>query len=85
MLETGQDITHDSTCALDLSRRVRCGDETGLKLRRREINASLQTGLKKACEHFQIASLRFGEIEYWRGSKEQTKHRAEPVKGDVYV
>ena len=80
-----QCFTHDSARALDVSGRVRRGDEASLKLRRREINAALQTSVKKTGEHFQIASLRAGEIDNRRGSKEQTKHRTEPVKGDVDV
>jgi hypothetical protein len=54
-------------------------------LRRREIDSALQTSLKEAGEHFQIASLCAGEIDNRRGSEEQTKHRTEPVKGDVDV
>ena len=80
-----QCFTHDSARALDVSDCVRRGDEAGLELRRREIDAALQTSVKKAGEHFQIASLRAGEIDNRRGSKEQTKHRTEPVKRDVDV
>ena len=71
--------------SLDVSDRMRRRDEASLKLRRREINTALQTSVKKPGEHFQIASLRAGEIDNRRRSKEQTKHRTEPVKGDVDV
>src|SRR6266511_860642 len=40
-LQTGQCFTHDSARALDVSGRVRCGDEASLKLRRREIDTAL--------------------------------------------
>ena len=82
-LQLRQCFTHDSARALDVSHCVRCGDEASFKLRRREIDAAFQTSVKKTGEHFQIASLRAGEIDNRRGSKEQTKHRTEPVKGDV--
>src|SRR5262249_3285626 len=60
-----------------------CGEEASLKLRRRKIDAALQTIVKETSEHLQIASLRTCEIDNRRGSKEQTKHRAEPMKSDV--
>src|SRR5262249_51285638 len=84
-LQLRQYFTHDSARALDVSGRVRRGDEAGFKLRRRKIDAAFQTSVKKTGEYFQIASLRVGEIDDRRGSKEQTKHRTEPVKGDVDV
>jgi hypothetical protein len=84
-LQARQCVTHDSARALDVSHSVRCGDEASLKLRRREIDAAFQTSMEKTGEHFQIASLRAGEIDNGRGSKEQTKHRTEPVKRDIDV
>jgi len=38
---------------------------------------------EKTGEHFQIASPRTDQIDNRRGSKEQTKHRTEPVTRDV--
>src|SRR4029077_1544622 len=82
-LQLCQRFAHDSGRPLDVSRRVCCGDEASLKLLRRKINAALQTSVKETGEHFQIASLRAGEIDNRPGSKEQTKHRAAPVEGGV--
>ena len=64
--------------ALDIIRRVRRGDEASLKLRRREIDAALQTSVKKSRERFQIASLRAGEIDNRRGAK--NKQNIEPSR-----
>ena len=41
--------------------------------------------MEKTGERFQVASLRAREIDNRRGSKEHTKHRTYPVKGDVDV
>jgi len=40
-LQLRQRFTHDRTRALDIFRRVRCGNESGLKLRWRKVYASL--------------------------------------------
>ena len=64
---------------------MRSGDEASLKLRRREIDAALQTRVKKTAKRFQIASLRAREIDDRRVGKEQTKHRAEPVKSYIDI
>jgi len=85
LLQLCQCFTHDSSRALDVSRHVRCGDEASFELRRREIDTALQTSMKETRELFQIASLRAGEIDNWRRSKKQTKHRTEPMKGDIDV
>ena len=63
------------------------GNESRLKLRWREIDAALQTSMKKTGEHLQVASLRAGKVDNRPRSKEQTKHRAEPVKRglDFYI
>src|SRR5262249_23538996 len=84
-LQNDQCFTDDSAGLLNVFRGVRNGDEVGLKLRRGEINAALQTSVKETGENFQIASLRASEINNRRGGKEQAKHRTKPVKGDVEV
>src|SRR5437763_15359355 len=81
VLQLCQRFTHDSARALDICQRVRRRDEASFKLRRREIDAALQTSVKEPAEHFQIASLRAGKTDNRRGTKEQTKHRTEPVEG----
>src|ERR671918_725676 len=81
-LQRRQRFMHDVARPLDISGDVRCGNEASFKLRWGEIDASLQTSVKETGEQFQIASLRAGEIDNRRGSKEQTKHRTQPVKGD---
>ncbi len=64
---------------------MRCGNESGLKLRRREINAAFQATPEKFREHFQIASLRASEIMNWSWRKEQTKQRTDPVKREFEI
>jgi hypothetical protein len=83
VLQASQRFGNNRARTLDVSGRMRCGDEAGLELRRREIDTALQASVKKTPKLFQIASLRAGEIDNRRASKEQTKHRPEPVKGDV--
>ena len=53
---------------------MRRGNESGLELRRRKINAALQASMKKFRKHFQIAPLRAGKIDNRPSGKEQTKH-----------
>src|SRR5437867_8250864 len=78
-----QRLAHYRRCALDIGRCVGRRNESGLKLRWREVNAALQTSMEKSGEHFQVASLRAGEIDDWTRGKEHTKHRTVPVKRDL--
>src|SRR2546430_9781514 len=76
-------LVHYRRCPLDIGGCVSCGNESGFKLRWREINAALQTGMEKSSEHFQVASLSASKIDNWTRGKEHTKHRAEAMKRDV--
>jgi hypothetical protein len=53
---------------------MRCGNKSGLELRRREINTALQANIEKLRKHFQVAPLRAGKIDNRPRGKEQTKH-----------
>ena len=72
-LQLCQSFAHNSARAPKVFRCVRCGNESGLELRRCKINAALQTTVEKSGEHLQIASLRACEIMNWFCGKEQTK------------
>src|SRR5207248_11137329 len=84
-LQIYQRFADDSRCTCDVLGRVRRRNKSSLKLRRREINAALQTSVEKLGEHFQVTSLRTRQINDRTRAKEDTKHRAEPVKRDVDI
>src|ERR1700756_76082 len=69
-LQSDQCLVHNGPSAIDIFRGVRSGNESRLKLRWREINVALQTGMEKSCEHFQVAPLSVREIDNWPGGKE---------------
>jgi len=74
LLQDCQRFTHHCAGALDVFPRVRCGNKSGLELRRRKINAALQASMEKLRKHFQVAPLRTGKIDNRSRGKKQTKH-----------
>ena len=54
--------------------------KAGLKLRRRKINARVETVIEETSNFGAIASLRAGQIGHWTGGEKEAKHRADPMK-----
>ena len=82
-LNLDQRLSHHRARALDILGGMRRRNKSRFKLRRREKNAALRTSVKEAREHFEIASLRAGQIDNRSTRKKQTKHRTNSVKGCV--
>ena len=68
---------------LDLLRLMRGRDETGLKLRGREVSSCIEAVVEEANEFCRVASARIAQIGDRSGGEKETKHLADTVKGRI--
>src|SRR6266478_3861310 len=71
----------DDRCGtFDIVGTMSRGKEPGFELRRRKINAAIETGLEEPREFFRIASFRTGQIGHWFRGEKETEHGTNAVK-----
>jgi hypothetical protein len=79
-LQFCQCLADDASSLLDVFVAVSGRNECGLELRRRKINAALETGMKKLREFLGVATLSGFQIEDWTAGEKEAKHRTDAVK-----
>src|SRR5438045_5282737 len=82
-LQTCQGFAYNASSLLDVFVAVSRGNKCGLELRRRKIDAALETRVKKLREFFGIAALRGFQIEDRTTGENETKHRTDAMQGEL--